>query len=85
MELVHDVLPHLPLILNMGQSWLRQHLIWVVLCVRMLWEILHIFLSNRHVQVFEIIKVALCQQLKLLPPDDGDAHVLSSIGNDSAC
>lgn len=50
----------------------------------MLREVLHVLLGDGEVQIPEVVEGALGEKLKLLPPDDGDTHVLSRVCHDRA-
>lgn len=84
LQLVDDVLPQLSLIWSESHRWLGQELVRVVLRVGMLGEVLHVLLGDGRVQISEVMEGALGEELQLLPPNDGHAHVLTRVGNDCA-
>lgn len=69
-------------------SWVHgglcQLLVLVVLGVGVLREVLPVLALDDRVQIPEAVEARLRQELELLPPDDGDAHVLAGVGHDRA-
>ena len=51
----------------------------------MLREALCVLAFNYQVQVSEVVEGAVRQKFKLSRPDDGNSHVLASIGNNCTC
>ena len=58
MKLIDNILPKLSLILNVEQRLLSEMLVRIVLSICMLWKVLHVFLSDGHVEITEVVEIA---------------------------